>query len=74
MWLGSCQFSSNLQLIPQCIIPVFEGLFLQEHKHHEKAILDTLFLLATWHSYAKLCLYTEDFASIQKTHSDHSKT
>lgn len=47
-------------MIPQCIIPVFEGLFPQEHKHHEKAILDTLFLLATWHAYAKLRLHTED--------------
>ena len=45
---------------PQCIIPVFEGLFPEEHKQHEQDLLDTLFLLATWHAYAKLRLHTED--------------
>ncbi|KAF9642144.1 hypothetical protein BDM02DRAFT_3062894, partial [Thelephora ganbajun] len=28
-------------------------------KKHEKEILDTLFLLATWHAYAKLRLHTD---------------
>ncbi|KAF9642608.1 hypothetical protein BDM02DRAFT_3105455, partial [Thelephora ganbajun] len=45
--------------ILQCIIPVFEGLLPQKHKKHEKDILNTLFLLATWHAYAKLRLHTD---------------
>jgi hypothetical protein len=45
-----------LKLNINSIIPVFEGLFLEEHKHHKKAILDTLFLLATCHACAKLHL------------------
>ncbi|KAF9643152.1 hypothetical protein BDM02DRAFT_3104802 [Thelephora ganbajun] len=45
--------------ILQCIIPVFEGLFPQKHKKHEKEILNTLFLLATWHAYAKLQLHMD---------------
>ena len=41
---------------PQCIIPAIEGLL---PKKHEKHILDLLFLLATWHAYAKLRLHTD---------------
>ena len=51
---------NHLQPILKCIIPVFEGLFPEKHRQHEKDIIDTLFLLATWHAYAKLRLHTED--------------
>ena len=40
----------------QCIIPVIEGLL---PKRLERHILD-LFLLATWHAYAKLWLHTDN--------------
>lgn len=59
MYLNCCQSISHLWSVLQCIIPVFEELFPEEHKHHEKEILDILFLLATWHAYAKLHLHTE---------------
>jgi len=59
MWLTCCMLNKYPHLIFQCIIPVIEGLFPKEHKHHEKDILDTLFLLATWHAYSKLRLHTE---------------
>jgi hypothetical protein len=38
-------------------MPVFEGLITQDA--HGKTILDVLFILATWHAYAKLRLHTE---------------
>ena len=60
MYLNHHYHGIHPQFNLQCIIPVFEGLFPDEHKHHEKNILDTLFLLATWHAYAKLRLHTED--------------
>jgi len=40
----------------QCIIPVIEGLLSAED---EKDILDLIFILATWHAYAKLRLHTD---------------
>lgn len=40
----------------QCIIPVIEGLF---PKGNNKMIMDLLYTLAEWHSYAKLRLHTE---------------
>jgi len=40
----------------QCIIPVIEGLLSDED---EKDILDLIFILATWHAYAKLRLHTD---------------
>ena len=45
-----------LQTILQCIIPVIKGLL---HEWLEKHILNLLFLLATWHTYAKLWLHTD---------------
>jgi len=56
-------FDNHPQLISQCIIPVFEGLLPEKYQKHEKDILDTLFLLASWHAYAKLRLHTEDTLS-----------
>ena len=41
----------------QCIIPVVEGLLPDKD---EKVILDLVFILATWHAYAKLRLHTEN--------------
>src|ERR1700753_828629 len=43
---------------PQCIIPVIEGL--QPSDKHENDVLDLIFLLTTWHAYAKLCLHTDN--------------
>lgn len=51
----------------QCIIPVIEELF---PKGDNKIILDLLYTLAEWHSYAKLRLHTEstlqDFEDVTK--------
>jgi hypothetical protein len=38
------------------VIPVFEGLLSQPHNN---IVLNLLFILATWHSFAKLRLHTE---------------
>ena len=40
----------------QCSLPVFEGLMPAKHN---KIILDLLFILASWHAYAKLRMHTE---------------
>ena len=40
----------------QCIIPVIEGLLSEED---EKDVLDLIFILSTWHAYAKLRLHTD---------------
>ena len=40
----------------KCSIPAFNGLFLEEDN---RSISKLLFLLATWHTYTKLCLHTE---------------
>lgn len=42
--------------ISQCIIPVIEGLLPDKD---EKDVLDLVFILATWHAYAKLRLHTD---------------
>ena len=42
--------------IHQCAIPVFDGLFPNED---DRSIKELLFLLATWHAYAKLRLHTD---------------
>ncbi|KAH9039665.1 hypothetical protein EDB85DRAFT_2141171 [Lactarius pseudohatsudake] len=42
--------------ILQCAIPAFDGLFLEEDN---RRISELLFLLATWHAYAKLRLHTD---------------
>lgn len=39
----------------QCSIPVFEGLLPEPHNG---IVLDLLFILCTWHAYAKLRLHT----------------
>ena len=44
--------------IMQCIIPVIEGLLPTQKDENE--ILDLIFLLATWHAYAKLRLHTDN--------------
>lgn len=41
----------------QCIIPVIEGLLPDDE---EKDVLDLIFILATWHAYAKLRLHTDN--------------
>ena len=41
----------------QCIIPVVEGLLPDKD---EKVVLDLVFILATWHAYAKLRLHTDN--------------
>jgi hypothetical protein len=43
-------------LSKQCAIPVFEGLLPPPHND---IVLDTLFVLATWHAHAKLRLHTD---------------
>lgn len=41
----------------QCAMPVFEGLLPSPHN---EIVLDLLFDLATWHSFAKLRIHTDD--------------
>jgi len=41
----------------QCAIPAFDGLFPNDEDN--RSISELLFLLATWHAYAKLRLHTE---------------
>ena len=49
--------STNLLLIDhKCSILAFDGLFYEEDN---RSISELLFLLATWHAYAKLCLHTD---------------
>ncbi|KAH9021906.1 hypothetical protein EDB85DRAFT_1871611, partial [Lactarius pseudohatsudake] len=43
--------------ILQCSIPAFEGLFPNDGDN--RIVSDLLFLLSTWHAYAKLHLHTE---------------
>ena len=43
--------------VVQCVIPVFDGLFPDEHN---ASIRILLFCLAEWHALAKLWLHTED--------------
>lgn len=40
----------------QCSIPVFEGLL---DDPHDTILMNLLFLLATWHAYAKLRMHTD---------------
>ncbi|KAL5531049.1 hypothetical protein ACEPAG_3925 [Sanghuangporus baumii] len=49
----------------QCSIPVFEDLLSDER--HNKILLDLLFILATWHAYAKLRIHTETTVRLLKT-------
>jgi len=46
----------QLAYVSQCITPVIEGLLSEKD---EKDILDLIFILATWHAYAKLRLHTD---------------
>lgn len=45
-----------ISFIPQCAIPVFEGLLPEPYN---SVILDLLFTLAEWHALAKLRMHTE---------------
>ena len=46
----------QLTHIFQCIIPVIEGLLPRKD---EEVVLDLVFILSTWHAYAKLRLHTD---------------
>jgi hypothetical protein len=50
-----------LSSIPQCSMPVFEGLFPQKHN---KIVMDLLYDLSYWHALAKLRLHTD--SSLQR--------
>ncbi|KAH9025567.1 hypothetical protein EDB84DRAFT_1564035 [Lactarius hengduanensis] len=50
--------------ILQSSIPAFEGLFPDEDN---KTILDLIFLLSTWHAYAKLRLHTDSTLKMLET-------
>ncbi|KAJ3531757.1 hypothetical protein NMY22_g8020 [Coprinellus aureogranulatus] len=49
-------------MLPECSIPVFEGLF--EDKKHNKLIASLLFVLAHWHGLAKLRTHTDQTLQI----------
>ena len=44
-------------MVSKCTMPVFDSLLPHPHG---SIVQDLLFELATWHAYAKLCLYTTD--------------
>ncbi|KAJ6486035.1 hypothetical protein DFH09DRAFT_811068, partial [Mycena vulgaris] len=46
----------NFEDLLQCALPVFVELLDDEH---DKVILDLIFILAFWHSLAKLRLHTD---------------
>ena len=48
----------------ECSIPAFEGLFREEDN---RSISELLFLLATWHAYAKLRLHTDTTLGMLET-------
>ena len=48
--------NNSYQHISQCAIPAFDGLL---PKDDNEAVLDLLFLMATFHAYVKLRLHTE---------------
>lgn len=52
------QFNNSLSVktFLQCALPVFEGLTPEPHN---TIILDLIFVLASWHAYAKLRVHTE---------------
>ncbi|KAI0259134.1 hypothetical protein BC834DRAFT_974518 [Gloeopeniophorella convolvens] len=47
--------------ILQCSIPVFEGLFPSPHN---EIVLDLLFVMSTWHTYAKLRIHTDQTLTV----------
>jgi hypothetical protein len=57
-------FKKPLLIRYECSIPVFDGLFLKEDN---RSIGELLFLLATWHAYAKLRLHTDTTLGMLKT-------
>jgi len=57
--------STDLSLIDlECSIPAFEGLFYEEDN---RSISELLFLLSTWHAYAKLRLHTDTTLEMLET-------
>ena len=57
--------STDLSLIDlECSIPAFEGLFYEEDN---RSISELLFLLSTWHTYAKLRLHTDTTLEMLET-------
>ncbi|KAH9026768.1 hypothetical protein EDB85DRAFT_1821615, partial [Lactarius pseudohatsudake] len=55
----------NHSMVPtRSSIPAFEGLFPDEDN---KTILDLIFLLSTWHAYAKLRLHTDSTLKMLET-------
>lgn len=57
MSIANSNVSTQLAYKLQCILPVIEGLLSDED---EKFVFDLIFLLATWHAYAKLRLHTDN--------------
>ncbi|KAI0261414.1 hypothetical protein BC834DRAFT_972687 [Gloeopeniophorella convolvens] len=50
--------------ILQCAIPIFEGLLPSPHN---EIVLDLLYIMATWHGYAKFRLHTDTTLGIFET-------
>jgi hypothetical protein len=63
-------FKKPLLIRYECSIPVFDGLFLKEDN---RSIGELLFLLATWHAYAKLRLHTDTTLGVTVSPSPQSK-
>jgi hypothetical protein len=55
-YVAQTQIVKPILIVSQCSIPAFEGLFPEED---DRSINKLLFLLATWHAYAKLRLHTD---------------
>jgi hypothetical protein len=62
MWF--CSASDTILINHECSIPAFDGLFLEEDN---RPISELLFLLATWHAYAKLRLHTDTTLGMLET-------
>jgi hypothetical protein len=62
MWF--CSASDTILINHECSIPAFNGLFLKEDN---RPISELLFLLATWHAYAKLRLHTDTTLGMLET-------
>jgi hypothetical protein len=52
-----CPLTIQLNHVPQCAIPVFEGLLPEPHN---AIVLKLLYLLCQWHGLAKLRMHTDE--------------
>ncbi|KAG2339571.1 hypothetical protein BDR05DRAFT_891592, partial [Suillus weaverae] len=49
--------AQNFEDLLQCSIPVFDDLLA--NNHHNKIVIDLLFMMSHWHGLAKLCMHSD---------------